>query len=276
VGVDLVSLLIEYGANGNAGFSTLYQACLVGNLEIVKMVSSVCNINLVTKGIIDGFDMIRPIEIAAKNGYVQIVEYLVIKLGSPLYDSLYYAVSKGWMDVVNYLLEILKNNNMEIDLSMCDKNPLLAACEGNVDMVDRILQENVNLSTINKLGYSYIVQAMTCGNLDIVKRLVNYGDNIYYVNEQMSTILHEACEYRHAIDTVEFLIGFGFNLNCVDMWGRTPLMIACLYWNNAAIQLLLKSNANVEIIDEDGKTARDHAKYSCLDLLDQHVKQKIE
>ena len=64
--VDLVSLLIEFGANGKTGFSVLYEACRFGNLEIVQLVASVCDRDLIARYTSDGFDIIYPIEVAAK------------------------------------------------------------------------------------------------------------------------------------------------------------------------------------------------------------------
>jgi ankyrin repeat protein len=247
---SIIKLLIELGADINAvsekGRTVFYEACKFGKLEIVKIIANMggnCHA---------ADDKTKPIEIAAKKGFVQVVEYLSKDLGSPLFRSLYFASRAGWVDVVEYLLEF---GPFELGGQY---DPLEIACScGNIDVVDRILKKNIDLQQYKITNNtSYIMGATWWGHLGIVKRLVAYGDDFLFKNIHGENALYLAC-YLDDFDCAEFLIGLGVDLNCVIENGDSCLMAACKRNNIDIVKLLIKEGADVSLVNNRGKKAID-------------------
>ena len=101
----------------------LYVACENGNWEVVDALLNNGANPLIRDGIKSG-----PIQNAAKNGYVDIVERL-LQAGVNINDDtngtpLYYASVKGNIDVINFLL----SKGADIDFVSFDGTPLMGAC----------------------------------------------------------------------------------------------------------------------------------------------------
>ena len=58
---------------------------------------------------------------------------------------------------------------------------------------------------------------------------------------------------------MNILIKLGANVNAVDIFGRTPLMMAALKNKIESVRGLIKAGADVNITDKKGKTALKHA-----------------
>jgi ankyrin repeat protein len=213
---DFVKFVLDQGADVNyiRSISThFYHACTSGNLEIVKLISTLCNAEHYTLVCVST----KPIEYAAHKGFVKIVQYLHEELKSNLYNSLWWAAREGWIDVVEYLLSV---EELNLDNPY---NPLKIACAyGKIDVVERILGKNVDLTGLRMHDNTYIMSAAISGYLDIIKMLVNYGDDYRFVNSKGMTALHYACLNNH-VDVVEFLIGLGVDVNCTNHEGKTAL-----------------------------------------------------
>jgi ankyrin repeat protein len=227
---DFVKFVLDQGADVNyipaRGLTHFHHACESGNLEIVKLISTLCNAEHCTLVYI----WIKPIECAAYNGFVKIVQYLHEELKLNLYDSLLWAARDGWIDVVEYLLSVVELN---LDNPY---NPLRMACaHGKIDVVERMLEKNVNLASFRKHDRTYIIIAASSGHLDIIKMLVNYGDDYRFVDSKGMTALHYACDNGH-VDVVEFLIGLGVNVSCTNLEGETALDLT----RNEKIRALFK------------------------------------
>lgn len=89
------------------------------------------------------------------------------------------------------------------------------------DDLDKILYDQ-NLVTIMPLIY-----AVVYGNKEIVKSLLDSGNNINKRNYFGISALHTAVGYAR-IDIVKMLLEYGANVNIRDYNGETPLHIAAL------------------------------------------------
>ncbi len=77
----------------------------------------------------------------------------------------------------------------------------------------------------------------------------------FCVPRNQSTALHVAV-YRKNNDMVSYLISNGANVNCVDKWGKTPLIHAVYHNNLNAVRLLLHApDIDINIRDNYGFTA---------------------
>ena len=79
----------------------------------------------------------------------------------------------------------------------------------------------------------------------------------------MSTLysdLHRAIISNNAADVIELLKG-GSVFDEVNIYGRTPLHIACCCVSPTIVDLLLRHNADIDIVDNGGHTALQLAMY---------------
>jgi ankyrin repeat protein len=255
--ISAVRLLIEFGADVNVpcplGFTPFFIACRDGNLESVQIIGATCEAKHITE--YSGFHMEMPIEIAARRGFVDIVEYLITVLKSPVGKSFYRAVDFGWMDIVDFFLA--RKTDLNLNLDDVEKNPLRTACiKRNIDMVDRLLQENVNL--IRNEGYaSHIIIAILVNSLDIVMRMVSYGDDYQYQDIYGMTALGYACKLGR-LDIVNFLLGLSVELNCVNNEGNSALILACQGKYHDIVKVLVNVGCDISIINAAGQKAIDY------------------
>ena len=171
-----------------------------------------------------------PIHIAAKYGYLPIVQYLIEKQevdieiqGNCYTHPLHYACLFGYLPIVEYLLS--KGANIEAK-DIRDQTPLHYACES--------------------------------GDLPTVEYLVSKGANIEAISLKSQTPLHYACE-NGSLEIVEFLLSKGANIEAKDYQNQTPLHIASSNCENDIIQFLVSKGANKNAKDKNGKTPYDLA-----------------
>ncbi|ETO09291.1 ankyrin-repeat-containing protein [Reticulomyxa filosa] len=104
----------------------------------------------------------------------------------------------------------------------------------------------------------------------ITQMLIQYGANVDAKGPSCrmgNTPLHEAVNKGNikvlnfcCLLFVELLIAAKADLNIKNALGLTPLALACLNGDLSIVKILLHSNADVNIQDNDGKTAYLHAK----------------
>ncbi len=70
------------------------------------------------------------------------------------------------------------------------------------------------------------------------------------VDKILNTLLHKAV-FSGNFEICKFLISKKHDLNCINMFGQTPLHIAYINNNTDIIQLLLESGASTDIRDND-------------------------
>ena len=87
------------------------------------------------------------------------------------------------------------------------------------------------------------------------------------------TLLHDAA--RHSTSCISVLLRFAPHLlDAVDVFNKTPLMLAVLFDSRDAAKMLLRVGADVRTKNINGLTvfdiARDNNKKEMLEILDQH------
>ena len=117
-----------------------------------------------------------------------------------------------------------------------------------------------DFSSEDSSGRDALLMAAWQGNTDIVKYLVSQGVNVNTFDKNGRTPLSIASEFGY-IDIVAFLLDNHANINITNEAGRNPLMTASLRVLSpttnhvAVIRLLLSKGANVNWKDKDGYTA---------------------
>ncbi len=130
--------------------------------------------------------------------------------------------------------------------------------------MENFLKQAVKVKYTERPEYKFF-KALRKGNLVSALELEKEGCNFYKVTEtERWTYLHKLLsststqvEDRTPLDTLEFLIEHGLDVNAVDRYGYTPLIFAVRQQNLPAIKLLLVNGAEKRInhCPEDGSTS---------------------
>lgn len=201
-------------------------------------------------------------------------------------SSLLMACSKGYIDIVNLILD----RNTNININDNDKNvydgrtPLHLAClKDNLELAKLLLSRGANVNHEESDGCTALMHA-SCGSEELVKLLLDYKADVNIKNKYNSTALSHACSEgkieivklllnsnidinRNAyalvsasengnLEIIKLLLKKGFNLNVEDNEGFTPLMRALEHNNSETVKFLLEKGANVnhKSKDEEGVT----------------------
>ena len=133
------------------------------------------------------------------------------------FTPLHMAASENQAEIANLLIEA----GADVNTSMMNGlTPLSIAAErGYVDVIKALLANNA------KVDYPPVAMAVTNGNLELVKLLLESGAPVTIKSENGATLLHAAA-FAGKTDMIEWLIEKGVDVNAVDSNGRTPLDIA--------------------------------------------------
>jgi len=166
--------------------------------------------------------------------------------------------------VVQFLLDRGANVNAR---DHSGRTPLLASLEnsateykviGGDDAMARLLiSHGANVNAQDRQGWSALmkVTAEWADQPELMAFLVARGAEVNARMRDGQTALMLAVHIDKA-DRVRFLLDHGAEVNQQDASGRTALMIAA---SDAIVQLLLARNPNLNLKDQDGLTAADHA-----------------
>jgi len=117
------------------------------------------------------------------------------------------------------------------------------------DILRRLTQEEID--AINKntnMARQYIVTAVENGYLEILKLLDSYGINIHMIDNNTENILHliSLVLIDNAIDTVQYLIERGVDINLKDVFDMTPLYLMIDKNHVKYALLMLKAGGSFE------------------------------
>lgn len=122
--------------------------------------------------------------------------------------------------------------------------PLNHACrEEKVEFVKYLIEKGANVNSIGRMDMSCIFDALTTGNLELVKILVNNGADINH-KVQGESLLSFALS--HGFEYVKFFRDLGLSVTDIDNEGKTPLGRAIDYNRSTEIiKFLIDNGADV-------------------------------
>ena len=267
--LECVKILLERGADPNTcenKMCCLAYACSIPNIEIVKaLIEYGAFVNGVDK------NTTKPIVIAAENGFLDIVKYL-IESGADFDDTpsnsnlspLTAACKNDHVKVVEYLLSIGVNPT---DAHEPQALPINIAKKYQSSQVLSLLLEDSNTETtsISQL----LLDAIQKRDTYTIKALVDKKFKFGYMDSQKRTALHYAAETNREI--VEYMINHGFEVNAADEKGVTPLHLAISKNNYECTRVLLEHNADINASTVDGYTpiriAAQNKRFNLVQLL---------
>ena len=101
-----------------------------------------------------------------------------------------------------------------------------------------------------------ILHAARYGYLEKVKMLIDYGAKVDAKDEELTTAL-QAAVCRGQLDVAKFLLDNGADVNSKNIYGNSPLILACISYMDTIemIELLLNAGADINTINIHGNNA---------------------
>ncbi|QMV45638.1 hypothetical protein HC358_00465 [Wolbachia pipientis] len=161
---------------------------------------------------------------------------------------LHIAAENGWLNIVKYLISKGANTNAK---DKYGRTPLhIAAKNGEFDMVKYLINEGANVNAKDKFDSTPLHSAAENGELSIVRYLINKG--AYVTKDKVGrTLLHHSALYGSS-DVAEYLIQEGAHIDAMDEDGNTSLHFAAMMEEVDTAKVLLKHNADVNAKNKDG------------------------
>jgi hypothetical protein len=124
---------------------------------------------------------------------------------------------------------------------------------------------------------SDLVLAMQAGRISSLDKLLSEGGAIDERRGDNESTLLMAAVVTQNVEMIEFLLVRGAQPNLMDRYGRTALMLAVLYRENAeqdlleVVKVLLKHGADTQLKNREEMTAKDLARERGLNLVAQQL-----
>ncbi|PKA57222.1 Potassium channel KOR2 [Apostasia shenzhenica] len=153
--------------------------------------------------------------------------------------SLHIAASRGHEDIVRFLL------GQKVEVNCIDhigNSPLMEAVKAGHEGVVKLLQENGAILELEDPG-SYLCKLAADNNVDVLRRLLQYGVDANCQNYDQRTPLHVAAAKGQLI-VVLILIEFGADVVAKDRWGNTPIDEGHRCGNKPLIEILNHAREN--------------------------------
>ncbi|CAB3379975.1 Hypothetical predicted protein [Cloeon dipterum] len=147
------------------------------------------------------------------------------------------------------------------------------------ECVDYLMKKDIDLDVKNKRGQTCLHLAAERGDLEALQTWIKLGGDLDEADGEGSTVLHYAAKREH-LQFVEKLLAFKdeeertpdiaegsvgtslkkyLRVNRCDNLGRTPLHLAAESKNVELVDMLLKSHADLTLLDLEGKNALHYA-----------------
>jgi ankyrin repeat protein len=190
---------------------------------------------------------------AISNGYIDILD-LLNKYGliqkSSNSELLLDAIQYGHVDVVDW---IIQRNNTLLDTCILEGHTPLhfAALMGHVNIINRLVQyESKLLDTLDNDGNTPMHLAAKHGHIAAVETLIGLGSkSIHTFNHDDFTPLHTAIYYRSRDIVDLFVKTYPDTINATNKYGTTPLHLAVELPNLELTTELIKHSAKVDTLD---------------------------
>ena len=181
-----------------------------------------------------------------------LLEYFTPKLDDhSLSKQITQAYETGHSDCVDVLIKCC----MERQDFPCPEISLVEACKHTsfTNLTYFLIEKGQD---VNKYRGEPLRKAAEHGNINAVKHLIQFGDDVDMKNAKGETPLLLACKENH-LATVDVLLNYTANVNIETHQKETPLTVSCKNGSLEIVNLLLSNNPLPDLHQQnkDGKTA---------------------
>lgn len=182
-----------------------------------------------------------------------------------------YAAAAGHDLIAKYLLDAKADKTLQ-DSKGRDALHIAASC-GHINVVTTLLRRDAAINTRDQNQGTPLMAAAMCGKSAVVELLLQqelaqtlrleminavdiYGRTALHYAARAGGVDKDPCDnQREYVQIVEKLIQTKAQVNVLDNYGRTPLLLAAYYANAAVVSPLLKGGARVNANDGDPTSA---------------------
>lgn len=137
--------------------------------------------------------------------------------------------------------------------NMCKYNDIYLK---NIELFDKLLlQDNIDINY--KYNDDYTLLHCVCeynGNYELAEKLLKNKINIDEIDRWERTALMVSCYYNY-YEITELLLKYGANINYIsENYNETPLRLACTNENSKIIKLLINNGAKLNNLNHDRYT----------------------
>ncbi|MCC9601802.1 ankyrin repeat domain-containing protein [Stieleria sp. JC731] len=131
-----------------------------------------------------------------------------------------------------------------------------AAYEGKLDVVQKCLDEGMDVEIADSLDHTPLIMAAFNGHKKVCKLLLDAGADVNARDREGKGPLYHAASIESP-ETVTLLLDSGAEINAIEATEQfTPLMVAAAEGNIEVVKVLLKAGADKNMKDVDGDDAR--------------------
>ncbi|XP_059498944.1 ankyrin repeat and death domain-containing protein 1A-like isoform X3 [Stegostoma tigrinum] len=259
---DAVKLLLDHNANVDIedkfGMTPALLAAWFGHLQLLRILVNAGAKVTVRNSIGQGIH-----HCAAHQGHLAIIRYTIEELQEVPLDKpdqtgktpLLLAAENGQLDVVTHLLA--RGCDHQFQDKEGNSSIHLAAGQGHVHVLENLI-EGIFSESKNKAGQTALHLAAEAGHFNCVKLLLDNQCQINVRCSQNLNALHYAVKQGHK-DVCHLLVEEGIDMNAVGQKQQSALHLAVERGQFAIVEMLLKANINLQLQDKQGKTALDLA-----------------
>ena len=203
---------------------------------------------------------------AAKGGHIECVSLLLeagakvdtrfTGYGAQNYTALMHAADNGHATCVEMLIDAGADVNT-LDYT-CGTALCLAARKGFQDSVQLLIDAGADLNmtnaNLNTCGEIPLLCAAKNNHLKCIQQLIGAGANVNRMDKYENTSLILAVK-KGFVRCAEFLLNSGSEVNTINCNGFSALMIASKKGYFGIVELLIKAGAELNTTDSDGHSA---------------------
>ena len=123
---------------------------------------------------------------------------------------------------------------------------ILAVQHGNLNMVKELINLGADINITDNIGLTPLYYSIYYNKPEVFKYLISKGANINIKStNNCKTIIAEAVK-KNLIEAVTLLLEHGSDINTVDCYGNTPLMIVIDNKYNDIAKILIDKGAEID------------------------------
>ena len=159
----------------------------------------------------------------------------------------------------------LLDSGADVKLGKPDGNTCLhLAVNGHCskETTRKIIEQGLNVNASNSKGETALIVACRNAQMESVKVLLEHGANPNISDASGCSSLLAAIHGNCTNETLKEIIACKVDLDAQDKNGRTALLLACIYRQQEAVQVLLEARSNTNIADNKGNSSLSAAAHS--------------